>query len=687
MDRTSQARDFEPTAPLRALTSPSNNAHEEPQQPIRSQTGLVPGHGHSSSRLSSPWTNRGHPSNSPATASPSSLAANRARNQSVASATGSLRQRVNRSNTVRTYKPADRPHWRPGAEPGIDPSKDEPAHGFSSSHIYQQCDITVVDFNADRIEQYELDNPSLPAFLERERAPWVACRWYCINGLSWDVIKCLGSHKELHRLAIEDLMNTRSRTKADWYTDHCYMVLTLQKLVQLHAKQDGYDHDSDDTASDYDQEEDNAGWTTAPKKRKKRSMFRNLLRQRKTAKEHAEPIMDSGLKTAASPSTDSFVQPIRTLHRYRGGPDVERIMYMEQESPLARRNLAVGVEQVSMFLTADNTVLTFFEHSAQDILDPISDRLHSEETILRLSSDASMLVQAVIDAIIDLGLPVAAAYDDAIGALEMDVLTDPDMSQPRELYMLTSEITLLRNTIAPIGSLVNALRDHRSDPVPQVAPPNDSPDFKPPQYKTTPSSDSTQSQTQTRHQQHLHHQADSSTHHRPSPSLSRHASHAPSSTQPPQSGSSVVISPLAHTYLGDVEDHVISLTTSLSTSINSAENLTSLIFNTVGAYQNENMKQLTLVTIFFLPLTFLTGYFGQNFEVFDAVKNNSDAYFWWCAVPVMVVTLCFCLRSVIARFVARQIRSFAVRQRRKKSASVAGSGSAFASAKRRRRGV
>lgn len=68
--------------------------------------------------------------------------------------------------------------------------------------------------------------------------------------------------------------------------------------------------------------------------------------------------------------------------------------------------MAVSAEQVSIFLTSDNTVISFFEVSAGDIERPIIKRLSTPGTTLRESNDASMLVQAIVDAIVDLSIPV-----------------------------------------------------------------------------------------------------------------------------------------------------------------------------------------------------------------------------------------------------------------------------------------
>ena len=140
-----------------------------------------------------------------------------------------MKRRPTRSNTAKTYGPQQHGRqWQPGQEPGIDTNADHDGH--SSPHgppLQQACEITVVDFSQDYMQMRHLDNKSLGPFMELPREDWVVSRWISVNGLSWDVIKLLGNDKGLHRLAIEDLMNTRNRTKADWYSDHTYSRPTM----------------------------------------------------------------------------------------------------------------------------------------------------------------------------------------------------------------------------------------------------------------------------------------------------------------------------------------------------------------------------------------------------------------------------------------------------------------------------
>jgi hypothetical protein len=95
-------------------------------------------------------------------------------------------------------------------------------------------------------------------------------------------------------------------------------------------------------------------------------------------------------------------------------PDRELIY---ENKGIKESNLTVGVEQVSILLTDDGTVITFFQQSGRTVQAPIAQRLASASTILRTSEDPSLLLQSIIDAVVDLSFPIASAYQELISDL------------------------------------------------------------------------------------------------------------------------------------------------------------------------------------------------------------------------------------------------------------------------------
>jgi magnesium transporter len=70
----------------------------------------------------------------------------------------------------------------------------------------------------------------------------------------------------------------------------------------------------------------------------------------------------------------------------------------------------------------------------------------------------------------------------------------------------------------------------------------------------------------------------------------------------------------SHDYFRDIYDHLIRITDELDGYHEMVAGCTDLYLSTVANRQGETSKQLAIIASIFLPLSFLTGFFGMNFD-------------------------------------------------------------------------
>lgn len=204
------------------------------------------------------------------------------------------------------------------------------------------------------------------------------------------------------------------------------------------------------------------------------------------------------------------------------------------------------------------------------------------------------------------------------------------MEHTRELHIVSGELNILKRTLYPLYNMVNALRDHH------------------PTKRTG---------------------------HLPATAGGRHTNMGNMGDVTTSEFLGKIrganISDAAKFYLADVADHVLILTEEVDMLRGTVENMINMvfrsflfsdekIFNMVAATQGETMRQLTMVTLIFLPLTFLAGYFGMNFnqEYWHVLSNNGPIYFWEIAIPTttfVTVVLTYSYLRRLMKTLSRQI--------------------------------
>ena len=94
----------------------------------------------------------------------------------------------------------------------------------------------------------------------------------------------------------------------------------------------------------------------------------------------------------------------------------------------------------------------------------------------------------------------------------------------------------------------------------------------------------------------------------------------------------------AHDYFRDVVDHLIRLTELIDGLRDLLGGALDVYLSTVSNRLNEIMKRLTLISVIFLPLTFVTGFFGQNFGwMVDHVDGREEFLLFGGGTVVVVL--------------------------------------------------
>ncbi len=104
-----------------------------------------------------------------------------------------------------------------------------------------------------------------------------------------------------------------------------------------------------------------------------------------------------------------------------------------------------------------------------------------------------------------------------------------------------------------------------------------------------------------------------------------------------QRDETVGILPTVKTYLRDVYDHTVQIMDIVETHREMAAGLNDLYMSAVSNRMNEVMKVLTIMASFFIPLTFVAGIYGMNFDTIPELKWRFGYLGFWCVCIAITV--------------------------------------------------
>jgi len=97
-------------------------------------------------------------------------------------------------------------------------------------------------------------------------------------------------------------------------------------------------------------------------------------------------------------------------------------------------------------------------------------------------------------------------------------------------------------------------------------------------------------------------------------------------------------------YLRDLLDHTVQVLDSIETFRDIAVGLSDLYYSSVSNRLNEVMRTLTVISTIFIPLTFLVGVYGMNFDYMPELRSRYGYFAVWAVMIAIAVLLLFWFR-------------------------------------------
>ena len=111
-----------------------------------------------------------------------------------------------------------------------------------------------------------------------------------------------------------------------------------------------------------------------------------------------------------------------------------------------------------------------------------------------------------------------------------------------------------------------------------------------------------------------------------------------------QRSESELISKSTDIYLRDVHDHTIRLIDSVETYRDLLSGMMDIYLSSINNKMNEIMKMLTIISTIFIPVTFIAGVYGMNFEFMPELHSKWGYTITWTIMIGIMLSLVFYFR-------------------------------------------